>query len=150
MTPELSADWRRRVAESGFSVSVHPMQPDERAFVFETTCKVRWPRRGQDQFTWSQWRDIYGPKVNRAIDSGTVLVAASDGIILGYLVQLNGVLDMLYVKAGADNGLRGNGIGLMLLEASGLSFPLTVTSPTVGFERWTTYHGISWRREESK
>lgn len=144
----LGIEWRVRLAESGLDVEVHPMREDERAFVFETTCKVRWPRRGQDQFTWAQWRDIYGKKVNDAIDYGKVLVACSGDVILGYVIHQRDVLEMVYVKAGIDNGLRGNGIGLMLLEFAGLKPPVTVSAPTVGFERWAQHHDMEWRRED--
>jgi len=144
-TPDrLAREWRKRIAESELPVTVRPMLPTERRLVWDATLGIRRPRGVKR----SDWEDAYGPKIDREIDEGAVNVAICGETALGFSLVLRGkVLSMLYVKAGADFRLRGNGIGLMLLEHTKLSHPVTITSPTREWVKWSAFHGILWTRE---
>lgn len=144
-TPDrLGREWRRRLAESELPVTVGPMEDGERRFVFDATMHMRRPKG----MPWNEWESAYGPTVNRDIDEGTVLVASGAGIAVGFaIVVRRDVLSMLYVKAGVNYKLRGNGVGLMLLEHARLSHPVTITAPTREWVKWAARHDIKWSRE---
>lgn len=119
-------------------LEIRPPKADELDFIAETTAKVLKPR---DE-TWTSWGIRALSAVHATVRDGSPLVAASDGVILGFLLARDGVLEMLYVK----RDFRGNGIGLRLLWASGLGDPVTVRQETASWRAWARSKALEWRR----
>lgn len=145
----LSAEWRSRLAASGLTVTVRPMQADESTFVHETTCRVRWPWRSRGRgrtMGWQQWYDKFGPSIALLMQSYPPLVAESGGIVLGFALIAGGSVSMLYCK----REFRGNGIGLMLLEHAGLEAPISVTEPMPTWIKWAERHELAWQRSDRR
>lgn len=161
----LRAEGVRRLIASGLAVEVSPpVVKSELAFVYEATAKTRWPFRDATRpISWDGWAHIYGPRIAEMIRDGRVLLATAshDGVrvILGFaLWDAFDVLTMLYVK----QPFRGGGIGLKLLEASGVDLPLKALGETACWRRWVgpKCHDIptvrieeselaAWKREQS-
>lgn len=119
-------------------LEIRPPTPEEAGFIAETTAKVLRPRDA----TWASYGPAAMPLIAEAIAKGGALVAASDGVVLGFLLAPAGVLEMLYVK----RDFRGNGIGLRLLWASGLGDPVTVRQETASWRAWARSKALEWRR----
>lgn len=120
-------------------VTVRPLgrARGEAEFVRETTLKVRWPRR--EGVTWRAWEAQHAAQVAEWVQDGRCFVATSAETIIGFALWTGPALAMLYVK----QGLRGNGVGLRLLE----TLPpgaTQVIQPTPCWKRWAQYHGIAW------
>jgi len=150
----LGIEWRRRLAESEMDIKVRPMSERDHSFVFNTTLNKRRP----EMMPRERWREIYGPAVEGEIANGRVHVAVGETTIgddelpaetiIGFvLVTKARALSMVYVKSGVGYALRGNGIGLMLLEHSGISHPVTITTPNREWVRWASKHQIEWMKE---
>jgi len=113
------------------------MRPDERKFVRETCCKLRWPHGT----TWADWSQVNGPIVDAWIDAGECRVYDEDGVILGFLVTTGEVVRALYVK----RAFRGEGFGLALvLDWRPSVKQLRAFMPTPSWKRWTICHGLPW------
>lgn len=134
-------------------IEIRPMREADRRFVFETTVKVRWPRR--NSIPWGEWLAMHGPMVEHWIREGQVRVADSGGTLLGFVVLAPTGVAMLYVK----RGFRGEGIGLSLLNLTlgsvyllrpeGGSERLSVVQallPTPSWQRWCERRGVKWDR----
>lgn len=134
------------VAESELPVEIRPMRPTDYQFVFETTVKVRWPRR--NSIPWGEWKMMHGPMVDHWMRDGQVHVAESGGVLLGFVVAAPTGVAMLYVK----RGFRGDGIGLRLLmdtllwRPMGMLKPMTALLPTPSWQRWCERRGVKWER----
>jgi len=127
------------------------MRPTDYQFVFETTVKVRWPRR--NSIPWGEWKLMHGGMVDHWIRDGQVRVAESGGVLLGFVVEAPTGVAMLYVK----RGFRGDGIGLRLLCDYGNSLngplpgakhqaPVRALLPTPSWQRWCERRGVEWER----
>lgn len=123
-------------ATSELPVEIRPMRPTDYQFVFETTVKVRWPRR--NSIPWGEWKLMHGGMVDHWIRDGEVRVAESGGVLLGFVVEAPTGVAMLYVK----RGFRGDGIGLRLLGGSDVRALL----PTPSWQRWCERRGVKWER----
>lgn len=141
----------RRLLASGLTVDVQPPElRSETAFIFEATARTRWPYRDYTRpICWEEWVYIYGPCVAQTISDGRALLATASHegtkVVLGFaLFEAFDVLSMIYVK----KEFRGAGIGLRLLEASGVDLPLLHLSDTATWRRWVKCHGIPTRRIE--
>lgn len=131
-------------AASELPVEIRPMRPTDYQFVFETTVKVRWPRR--NSIPWAEWKLMHGPMVDHWMRDGQVRVADCGGTLLGFVVAAPTGVAMLYVK----RGFRGDGIGLQLL---GRLFAVTAALsvihallPTPSWQRWCERRGVKWER----
>lgn len=153
----LGIEWRRRLSDSGLAIAVRPMAAADHSFVFNTTVNKRRP----EMMAREQWRDIYGPKVEQEIAGGKVHVAVgqtpsdeaegtSETIVGFCIVTRSRSLSMVYVKSGVGYALRGNGVGLMLLEHAAVGHPVTITTPNREWVRWAAKHGIEWTKEGSR
>jgi len=135
------------------------MRETDYQFVFETTVKVRWPRR--NSIPWGEWKMMHGPMVDRWMRDGQALVAESSGVLLGFVVLAPTGVAMLYVK----RGFRGEGIGMRLLgaiiladstdriatnrcvDSRGRGARLVIAMmPTPSWQRWCERSGVKWER----
>lgn len=123
-------------AVSEIPFEIRPMLPNDYQFVFETTVKVRWPRR--NSIPWLEWKMMHGPMVDHWMRDGQVRVADSGGVLLGFVVEAPTGVAMLYVK----RGFRGDGIGQRLLGSAEVRALL----PTPSWQRWCERRGIRWER----
>lgn len=123
-------------ATSELPVEIRPMRPTDYQFVFETTVKVRWPRR--NSIPWAEWKLMHGPMVDHWMRDGQVRVAETQGVLLGFVVVAPTGVAMLYVK----RGFRGDGIGLQLLGPADVRALL----PTPSWQRWCEWRGVKWER----
>lgn len=153
----LGIEWRRRMSDSGLDVQVRPLAASDHSFVFNTTLNKRRP----EMMGREQWKGIYGPRVESEIASGRVFVAVGEmpadengqqsETIIGFcLLTKAGALSMVYVKSGVGYALRGNGVGLMLLEHASIGHPVTITTPNREWVRWASKHQIEWSKEGSR
>jgi hypothetical protein len=114
-----------------------PTQDELQRFVWETSLKVRQPRG----ISWTEWETGMGNRLLEALASpaSVVRVAEDQGTVCGFAHWLDGVLQMLYVKA----ALRGHGYGLdMLLPVVG---PVLVHAPNACWRRWAYAKSLRWR-----
>jgi GNAT superfamily N-acetyltransferase len=116
-------------APTELPIAVRPMGSADRAFVRETTLKVRNHQMGEKQLPWRLAQRAHGPDVDAALE-GTALIAESGGVILGFAVAKADVLEMLYVK----RDFRGEGFGYRLWVDAGR--PAYARSPTPSFRHW--------------
>src|SRR5262245_37655336 len=116
---------------------------DEHDFIIETTAKVRQP----PGCPWRAWENVGGSMAKRALERGRALVIDAGGIVLGFVLLVEGAVEMLYVK----RDFRGEGFGESLLTAAGVGTlsPLPVTATTASFRAWCRSKGRRWqeRRE---
>ena len=133
-------------ATSELPVEIRPMRQTDYQFVFETTVKVRWPRRAS--VPWWEWKQLHGPMVDHWIRDGQVRIAAVDGVLLGFVVEAPTGVAMLYVK----RGFRGDGIGLQLLFDTAPKRSLApyahvkVLLPTPCWQRWCERRAVKWEQ----
>ena len=144
----------RRLIASGLTIEVGPpVLKSELQFVFEATTKTRWPfQDASHPIGWDDWVHIFGPRVTEMIRDGRALVASASHegtrVILGFaLWEAFDVLAMIYVK----HPFRGTGIGIKLLETSGVELPLKALGETTQWRKWVKLYGIpTVRVEESE
>jgi hypothetical protein len=133
-------------ATSELPVEIRPMRQTDYQFVFETTVKVRWPRRAS--VPWWEWKQLHGPMVDHWIRAGKVRIATVDGVLLGFVVIAPTGVAMIYVK----RGFRGDGIGLRLLIESGAWQPMGMLAtmkallPTPSWSRWCERRAVRWEQ----
>lgn len=135
-------------AATELPVEIRPMRESDRRFVFETTVKVRWPRR--NSIPWAEWEQMHGPMVEHWMREGQVRVADAGGTLLGFVVMAPTGVAMLYVK----RGFRGEGIGMRLLRMDQYTrLGLTTAAPTLpallptpSWQRWCERRGVKWER----
>jgi len=104
------------------SARVVPFTEAARAFVRETTARVRLPRDewGTARLPWNDWAFAYGALVDLWLREGTcAVVDAGDDVFLGFALAHHGFVRMVYVK----REFRGAGFGRELLQAVGTSVP---------------------------
>lgn len=128
---------------------IRSMQPADRAFVVETTLKVRQPRG----ITWREWEGLRRVETESMADVGTVLVVEAGGVLLGFAVAAGGVLHMLYVK----RDFRGDGLGLEMLRRLLLNRDVLSTGddvhvdhPTASWRAWARRRGVAWRQPDER
>jgi GNAT superfamily N-acetyltransferase len=103
-------------------VIVSPFTEAARAFVRETTSRVRWPRDewGVPRLPWGDWSYAYGSLVDLWLRTGScAVVDAGDDVFLGFALAHGGLVRMVYVK----REFRGAGLGRQLLAAVGTIEP---------------------------
>lgn len=125
---------------------IRPMGQADRAFVVETTLKVRQPRG----LSWREWEGLRRSETERIADDGTVLVVEADGVLLGYATahasDHGPVLGMLYVK----RDFRGDGLGMLLLAALGMNAPVLVDHPTASWRAWARRRQLPWASQRER
>lgn len=136
------AEWRRRLALCGLTVTVAPMRPDEIILPIDLLCSRSRPRRTPHR----EWRDFYEPQARRIVATHRVLVATTvfekTRIALGLLMLTPaGAVRMVYVKLRH----RGHGIGLLLLDSANVPEVVPVVEAEPGWKRWAAFHGLQWR-----
>lgn len=141
LTPEPWSAGHARVARAGIEVTVAPMQPEEAGFPVDVWCSRTRPRRTP----FADWRTYFAPRARALVAESRVLVASTDHggqhIALGFLALTTAdVVRMIYVKL----QFRGMGIGMALLEASGVGVPVKVEEAEPGWKRWAGYHRLPW------
>lgn len=124
--------------QSEFGWTIRPAQPSDHRFLVETIAKVRQPR----EMSWLRWSLLGVPMAQQTVLSGASHVAEADGVILGFVTEQAGAVEMLYVK----RDFRGNGIGLDLLaKAADPTETVTARAPTSSWRAWCRRRGIEWR-----
>jgi hypothetical protein len=138
--PLLSAA-AERLDASGLSPEVRPLNiaaADERAWVQETMTRERWPRVGM---TWAEWNVCFAPSATKLIDAGKGVIAvahASAPVFLGFALSDEQGLRMVFVK----QAYRGCGLGITLLAAADIEYPVKVVSANRCWRRWCESTGL--------
>jgi GNAT superfamily N-acetyltransferase len=109
----------------------------DRRFIVETTAKVRQPR----DVPWRTWEPIGEGIAARALQDGAAYVIDAGGVMLGFLLVADGVVEMLYVK----RDFRGDGFGLELLRHAGVEQPIAVRASTSSWRAWCRAKGLRWQ-----
>lgn len=117
--------------------TLRAMGPDDFAFCWETSLKVRKPYA----VPWGAWVAAVGDRQRALLEmpGADVRVLEAEGVIVGFAHLVGEVLHMLYVK----RDLRGLGFGLQLVGSH--SVPILVASPNACWRRWAYGSGLRWK-----
>lgn len=112
--------------------------PDDFAFVWETSLKVRKPHG----VTWRDWSAALGDVMARELNApgSSVRIMDGGGVIVGFAHDLGGVLQMLYVK----RDLRGFGFGVELVAPLTVDGAVAVHRPNACWRKWSALKALRW------
>lgn len=124
--------------ENQVAIVVRPYAEADRAFVVETTAKVRQPTG----VPWGEWKPYGEEWVRSCLLSwgASPNVAEGNGVILGFVLCRRNVVEVLYVK----RDYRGMGLGRLLLDAAGFGEEVLCRAPTASWRHWCRRRGIKF------
>lgn len=124
------------MTEVDFEYTVRDAVEADRAFIVETTARVRTPYR----MTWHDWDDYGRCWARTAFNDPTrsCKVVEAKGVILAFVLAVDGHIEMLYCKA----EFRGLGFGQLLLDAAGMDDNVPCRAPTDSWRMWASRRKI--------